>query len=51
MWIGENVLMTGGADKKICILNLKDLSLIKAVDCTKILKDSVKPSICSIDVW
>lgn len=43
--------MTGGGDKTICVLKEKTLETIQKIDCSKIIKDSVRLSICSLDVW
>lgn len=44
-------MMTGGGDKTICILKYNGLTTMQKVNCEIIIKDSVKLSICSLDVW
>jgi len=43
--------LTGSNDDKIIILNEKTLTKIQTIDCKKVMQDSIKPSIRSLDVW
>lgn len=44
-------MMTGASDKVIKILNLSNLTVIKTINLSEIIKDSADLSIRSLDVW
>ena len=51
LWLGDEMMLTGGGDKMICVLNQKSLEVVTKIKCENIIKDSVHLSICALDVW
>ena len=50
LWLGEKMMMTGGGDKMICVLEQKSLETVTKIKCENMIKDSVHLSICALDV-